>query len=108
VPRRKNPVGQVFRQCANALWRSKTPLGDYFRHVKARSGHLQAMVATGKKLATIFFTIVQEKVEYDASVYSKHRKKQIDRNIERLQAKILRLENERASCGLDIEPTGTD
>lgn len=51
VPNKNNPVGQVFRQCANALWRSNEPLGDYFRHIKARSGHLQAMVATGKKMA---------------------------------------------------------
>lgn len=99
VPKRKNPVGQVFRQCANALWRSKEPLGDYFRHIKARSGHLQAMVATGKKLATIFYTMVQKKEEYDVSVYSRHRKKQLDRSIERLQAKILRLQNESAACG---------
>ena len=99
VPKRKNPVGQVFRQCANALWRSKEPLGDYFRHIKARSGHLQAMVATGKKLATIFYTMVLKKEEYDVSVFSRHREKQLDRSIERLQAKILRLQNERASCG---------
>lgn len=98
VPKRKNPVGLVFRQCANALNRAKNPLGDYFRHIKARSGYLQAMVATGKKLAIIFYTMVKNKREYDESVYSSHRKKQLSRRIERLQATILRLQNESARC----------
>lgn len=96
VPKRKNPVGQVFRQCANALYRSKEPLGDRFRQIKSRSGHKQAMVAVGKTLAGIFYTMVKEKKEYDATIYSKHRKKILDRTIERLQAKILRLQNENA------------
>ena len=98
VPKRKNPVGLVFRQCANALNRAKNPLGDYFRHIKARSGYLQAMVATGKKLAIIFYTMVKNKREYDESVYSSHRKKQLSRRIERLQATILRLQDESARC----------
>ena len=98
VPKRKNPVGQVFRQCANALCRSKEPLGDRFRQIKARSGHKQAMVAVGKTLAGIFYTMVKEKKEYDATIYTKHRKQVLDRSIERLQAKILRLQNESAAC----------
>jgi len=98
VPKRKNPVGQVFRQCANALWRSKEPLGDYFRHIKSRSGHLQAMVATGKKLATIFYTMVLKKEEYDASIYSGHRKVQLDHQIMRMKMKIQRLQTELATC----------
>ena len=98
VPKRKNPVGQVFRQCANTLCRSKDPLGDRFRQIKSRSGHKQAMVAVGKTLAGIFYTMVKEKKEYDATIYNKHRKQVLDRSIERLQAKILRLQNESAAC----------
>lgn len=100
VPKRNNPVGQVFRQCANSLFKSKEPLGDYFRHIKARSGHKQAMVATGKKLAVVFYTMVKEKKEYDATIYTNHRKSQLDRRIQRLQATILRLQNESARCAI--------
>ena len=71
VPKRKNPVGMIFRQCANALKAAKNPLGDYFRHMRAKGGHLQAMVATGKKLATIFYLMVDRNVEYEESVYIK-------------------------------------
>ena len=100
VPKRPNPVGIVFRQCANALRSSKEPLGDYFRHIKARSGHLQAMVTVGKKLATILYTMVSRHAEYDVLEYSKYRKNRLDRNMIRLRDNLEPLENEqtRAIC----------
>ena len=36
VAKRKNPVGMIFRQCANALKADKNPLGDYFCHMRAK------------------------------------------------------------------------
>ena len=98
VQKKKNPVGLIFRQCANSLYKSKEPMGDYFRHIKSRSGHMQAMVATGKKLATIFFTIISTKTEYNPDVYSNHRKAQLDRKIANLRNRLNRLENEKAAC----------
>ena len=91
VPNRKNPVGQIFRQCANSLWRSNDPMGDYFRRIKARKGHLAAMVATGHKLATIFFTMVERKQEYDVKIYAEHSKLAIARQIVKTRAKLDRL-----------------
>ena len=96
VPNRKNPVGQIFRQCANSLWRSQGPMGDYFRTMRARKGHLAAMVATGHKLATIFFTMVERKQEYDEKIYAEHHKLAVTRQYERTQAKLLRLQQELA------------
>lgn len=107
VPHKNNPVGQVFRQCANTLWRSDEPLGDYFRHIKARSGHLQAMVATGKKMAGIFYTMVKNKKEYDVSIYVKSKEISLERRIKKLHAKIIRLQNEQARSGLKVT-YGTD
>jgi len=98
VPNRKNPVGQIFRQCANALWRSNDPLGDYFRHIKARKGHLAAMVATGHKLATIFFTMVERKQEYDVRIYAEHHKLAIERQIVNTEAKLIRLKKEQMNA----------
>ena len=96
VPNRKNPVGQIFRQCANSLWRSQGPMGDYFRTMRARKGHLAAMVATGHKLATIFFTMVERKQEYNEKIYAEHHKLAVARQYERTQAKLLRLQQELA------------
>lgn len=94
VPNRKNPVGQIFRQSANSLWRAQGPIGDYFRTMRARKGHLAAMVATGHKLATIFFTMVEKKQEYDEKIYAAHHKMAVEHQIIRTQAKLARLEKE--------------
>lgn len=94
VPHKKNPVGIIFRQCATAVQTSKNPIGYYFRHEKASSGPLQAMVATGKKLAAIFYTLVSRKVEFDETVYANHRKVQLQNKVEYLRKKLTRMEEE--------------
>lgn len=99
VPKKKNPVGIVFRQAANTLKAAKCPLGDYFRHMRAKGGYLQAMVATGKKLATIFYTMIQGKIEYDEVVYRKHRKTELQNKVLYLQKRLQRMELELVNCG---------
>ena len=99
VPKKKNPVGIVFRQAANTLKAAKCPLGDYFRHMRAKGGYLQAMVATGKKLATIFYTMIQSKIEYDEDVYRKHRKNELQNKVLYLQKRLQRMELELVNCG---------
>lgn len=99
VPKKKNPVGIVFRQAANTLKAAKCPLGDYFRHMRAKGGYLQAMIATGKKLATIFYTMIQCKVEYDEDVYRKHRKTELQNKVLYLQKRLQRMELELVNCG---------
>ena len=99
VPKKKNPVGIVFRQAANTLKAAKCPLGDYFRHMRAKGGYLQAMVATGKKLATIFYTMIQCKIEYDEDVYRKHRKTELQNKVLYLQKSLQRMELELVNFG---------
>ena len=99
VPKKKNPVGIVFRQAANTLKAAKCPLGDYFRHMRAKGGYLQAMVATGKKLATIFYTMIQCKIEYDEDMYRKHRKTELKNKVLYLQKRLQRIELELVNCG---------
>ena len=65
------------------------------------------MVATGKKMAGIFYTMVKNKKEYDVSIYAKSKEKTLERRIKKLQAKILRLQNEQAQSGLKVTD-GTD
>ena len=98
VPKKKNPVGIIFRQAANTLKAAKNPLGDYFRHMRAKGGHLQAMVATGKKLASIFYLMIQRKVEYDETIYSGHRKFELQNKVAYLQRKLQRMNSELENC----------
>ena len=60
------------------------------------------MVATCKKMAGIFYTIVKKKKEYDVSIYAKRKEKTLERRIKKLQAKILRLQNDQAQSGLKV------
>lgn len=83
VPKRKNPVGQVFRQCANTVSKSKNPMGFYFRRIKSRGGHMAAIVATAHKIAEIFYIMVRDKVAYDEGKVGLDEKTLLKRKIER-------------------------
>lgn len=91
VPKRKNPVGQVFRLCANALKDAKNPLGFYFRRIRSRGGHMQAIVATAHKLARIFYTMVKNKCSYDETKVGLDEQKLLMKKIERTQRALDRL-----------------
>lgn len=94
VRKKKNKAGLSFRLAANALKSSKCPLGDYFRKVKSRDSHGRAIIATACKLASIFYTIVTTKVEFNYDVYLKSHKYNIEKHLNRLNKKIIDLKNQ--------------
>ena len=94
VPKRKNPVGQIFRVCANTARDMKNPMGFYFRRLKSRGGHMSAIVATAHKMAEIFYIMVKNKVEYDERKIGISEEELIKRKIERTK-KTLDALNER-------------
>ena len=57
------------------------------------------MVATGKKLASIFFLMVQRKVEYDENIYANQRKAELQNKVLHLQKRLTRMQLELANCG---------
>ena len=65
-----NRTGQLFRRAAYSLHHSLTPLGDYLRRMKARIGPAAATTATAHKIAVIFYTLVKNQVEYDATIWA--------------------------------------
>ena len=83
VPKRKNPVGQIFRVRANTARDMKNPMGFYFRRLKSRGGHMSAIVATAHKMAEIFYIMVKNKVEYDERKVGISEEELIKRKIER-------------------------
>lgn len=85
VKKKKNNAGQAFREAANTLWKAKNPLGDYLRTKKSKSGSGQAIVATAKKLATIFYKMVTEKVEFDPYILDGNRQKYLQNKAKRLK-----------------------
>jgi len=72
VRKKKNRAGQAFRDAANALWKSQNPLGDYLRSKKAKRGGRQAIVATARRIASIYYKMVTERVSFDSHYLEKY------------------------------------
>ena len=93
IMKRKNPVGQIFRTAAAPLARDKGEMGNYYRRMKAKSGALQANVATAHKMAKIFYTMVKNKVADDASKVGLNERELTERKIAKLERALTRLKN---------------
>jgi transposase len=90
----KNRAALALRVAAQALHRSQTFLGDYFRRMKARLGAPKAITATAHKLARIIYHMIVTQQEYDAAVFQEQERKAQERKRNRLyiQAKELGLQ----------------
>ena len=78
LKKKPNTASQAFRTVANALQRSDHWLGDYFRRMKSKGGNKFASVATGNKIAAIFYNMVTQKKVFtplDLAVYQEKQKK---------------------------------
>ena len=56
---------QIFRLAEQSLHRSPTTMGDYLRRLKAGLGPTGAITATSRKIATLFYPLVQRQIEFD-------------------------------------------
>jgi len=101
VRKRKNHAGQAFREAANGLWNAKNPFGDYLRAKKAKSGAGQAIVATAKKIATIYYKMVTEKVEFDPYIIDGNRQAYLQKRA-RLLSKSLEKINTHLSLMYNV------
>ena len=91
IPRRKNPVGQILRQCANTVKSEKSEMGAYFRRMKSKDGHMQAIVATAHKMARILYTMVKTKKEYNPSLVGCIEIELLERKIARTTRQLKKL-----------------
>ena len=80
-----NRLAQAFRNAANTLHRSDTPLGQFFRKMKAKLGAAKATTATAHKMARIVHTMVTKVVEYDPELVKNKDKRQNKRRIKNLE-----------------------
>jgi transposase len=78
LKKKPNTASQAFRTAANAVQRSDHWLGDYFRRMKSKGGNKFASVATGNKIATIFYNMVTQKKIFtpvDLTLYQEKQKR---------------------------------
>jgi transposase len=86
-----NRAGQLFRMAAYPLHRSLTSLGIYLRRMKAKLGPAGATLATARKIAVIFYTMVTRQVEYDESIWARQdaeRQKHYEAKLKRQAQKL--------------------
>jgi len=72
-------------------------LGDYFRRMKSKLGHIQAIIAVAHKLARIIYHMVKEKVEYDESIDRMKNVNMLDKKRKSLQKRLAKIEAELSS-----------
>jgi transposase len=92
IMKKKHYAGQAFRIAASSLYKSQTPLGDYYRRIKAASGPAKAVVATARKLAIIYYEMVSKKEEYNPIALEEYQKKYKEKKINQLKKKLALLE----------------
>lgn len=86
-----NRAGQMFRMAAYSLSRADNPLAHFLRRMKTHLGPAGAIIATARKIATIFYVMVTRQVEYDATLWAEQetaRQKRFESKI-KAQAKKL-------------------
>jgi transposase len=64
----KHRVAKAFRMAANALFRSQSPLGDFFRRMRAKLGAPSAITAAAHKLARIVHHMLSKRDAYDPKI----------------------------------------
>jgi transposase len=92
VPKKKHYAGQAFRIAASSLYNSKSPLGDFYRRIRAKAGAGKAVVATARKLAIIYYEMVLKKEAFNPNALSEYQQKYKLKKINQLKKKIALLE----------------
>jgi hypothetical protein len=93
----ENRAGHLLRLAASSLHRSPTPVGSYLRRMKAKLGPSLAITATAHKIAVIFYTMVNNQVEYEETVWAA-------RDAEREKRNQARLKRQARQMGYELVP----
>jgi transposase len=80
-----NPATQAFRLAAQALGRSKSPLGALYRRLSIKKGPKTANKAVARKLAILFYTLIKKHQSYDKTKLIKQNLNQEERQVAKLQ-----------------------
>ena len=82
-------VSNALRLAAQALHRSQSYLGAYYRRMRARLGGPQAITAAAHKLARIVYHLISTRTAYDESVFARQEQILAVRNQHRLHKQAL-------------------
>ena len=91
IMKKKNKAGQYLRQAASCLSTNKTPIGDYYRRMRAKLGGRGAVLATAHKLSRIIYTMLLKKTEYNPGMMVDNQQKFKEEKIKKLEKQLARL-----------------
>lgn len=92
LPRRKTRAGQIFREAAMSLTKSKhCALGAFYRRIRGRRGAAVAIVATARKLAVLYWQIMVHGLEYVERGVEAYQKQMLDQQERYLRRKARQL-----------------
>ena len=89
--KKKNRAGQILKQAASCLSRSKTPIGYYYRRMRAKLGGKGAVLCTAHKLARIIYTMLLKKIEYNPDMMIDNQEKFKEDKIRKLEKQLAKL-----------------
>ena len=93
MTRKKNKAGQYLKQAASGLATNKSPIGDYYRRMRAKLGGKGAVLATAHKMARIIYTMLLNKTEYNCEIMSENQQLVKENKIKNLENQLERLKN---------------
>lgn len=94
-----NRAAQALRLAAQALWRSQSYLGHYYRRMRARHGTPKAITATAHKLARIVFHLLTTGKNYDETIFADQENIHNQRLVQRMISKAKSMGFQMVPCG---------
>lgn len=91
IMKKKHKAGQAFRMAANSQWRSKNELGNFYRRIKSRSGPGVAVVATARKIATIWYMMQTKQEAFNPVALNEYQKTYKEKKIKQLENQLKKL-----------------
>ncbi len=86
-----NRAAQAFRQAAQAVTRSDSAIGAYYRSMRARKGPMQATVATAHKIARVVYHLLKYGEGYQEESAEAYEQKRRERELRRLMQRANKL-----------------
>jgi len=96
MKKKANPASQAFRYAAGGVQNSKDWLGDHFRRVKSKGGFKHACIVVAKKIATIYYHIICNKIEFNADQHEKQQQVYKQKKIAALEKRLAAMKKEAA------------
>ncbi len=92
ILKKKHYAGQAFRMAATGLKNSKSPLGDYYRRMRAKAGPGKAVIATARKMAVIYYNMISKQEAFNPNALVEYQEKYKQKKINQLKKKLQLLE----------------